>query len=71
MTKEEATRKAEEENEKEPEWFCPLASQRCRKDCLFFEKAECIWEIEDGKEYAYVSKFDCKLNAMVWKITHR
>ena len=36
MTRQEAEKEARLLNEKDPQWFCPLINNTCRKDCINF-----------------------------------
>ena len=61
MTRKEAEILAEELNEKEPQWFCPLINGNCRTDCINFvlafvenENEETNGMIHDAKDDNFV-----------------
>jgi hypothetical protein len=38
-TKEEIQKLVDEKNNTDPDWFCPLIKDKCRKDCWCFQKS--------------------------------
>lgn len=58
MTRQEAEKEAKKLNEVDPQWFCPLINNMCRKDCVNFILAYVKNENEEATNMLHDTKDD-------------